>query len=337
MDKINVLVTVPFPQPLIDKLADVSPVYEITRREAQTPEDLADIIGEADVLYAGPVIPVPETAPRLRWVQCHFAGIDNILNEPLYTQSEVMFTTTSGIHAVQMSEYVMMQVLAFAHRLPRMVEDQAKADWHRPRWDRYVPEELRDSTIGIVGYGSIGREIARLAQAFGMRVLVIKRDVRQIENKHYALPGTGDPLAEIPDRIYPKEALRSFLGGCDYVVLTVPLTGGTHHLIDAKALSAMRKNAVLINVARGDVVDEQALADALTREKIGGAALDVFSQEPLPPDSPLWALPNTIISPHVSGFSIHYDERATDVFAENLRRFASGEPLINLVDRAIDY
>jgi phosphoglycerate dehydrogenase-like enzyme len=170
-----------------------------------------------------------------------------------------------------------------------------------------------------------------------MKVLAIKRDVRILADERYAEPGIGDPDGEIPDRIYPPQALHSFLKECDYVVLTIPLTSDTHHMIDAAALSVMKPHAVLINVGRGDVVDEQALLVALVQGTIGGAALDVFSEEPLPMSSPLWQLPNVIISPHISGFTPHYDERATDIFAENLRRYVADEPLLNVVDRDRDY
>lgn len=337
MDTINVLITLPFTDDLIETLAGISPQLSISQREARTVEDISDLIGETDVLYTWQVLPLPEAAPRLRWVQLHGAGIDHLLEHPLFTQSEVMFTTASGIHAITMAEYTLAQMLAFAHRLPRMFEDKASGTWSRPRWDRYVPDVLHGATLGIVGYGSVGRQIARLAQAFGMRILAVKRDVKQLADNSYTIAGTGDPEGEIPERIYPPQGLRSFLRECDYVVLTVPLNQQTHHLINAAALSAMKPNAILINVSRGNVVDEAALIEALEKGAIGGAALDVFSEEPLPSASPLWKLPNVIISPHVAGFMPDYYERATELFAENLRRFLAGEPLFNLVDRKRGY
>ena len=170
-----------------------------------------------------------------------------------------------------------------------------------------------------------------------MRILAVKRDVRQLADNSYTIAGTGDPEGEVPERIYPPQGLRSFLRECDYVVLTVPLNQQTHHLINAAMLSAMKSNAILINVSRGNVVDEVALVEALEKGVIGGAALDVFSEEPLPSDSPLWKLPNVIISPHVAGFMPDYYDRAAELFAENLRRFLAGEPLFNLVDRSRGY
>lgn len=336
-EPINVLVTLSLSEDLIKKLAQVSPRLSIIQQEAHSPEEVADILGEIEILYTWDVFPEPGDAPHLRWVQMHLAGVDQILEHPLFTSSDVIFTTVSGIHATSMAEYVLGQMLAFGHRFLRMMEDKASATWPEGRWKRYVPDELRGATVGIVGYGSVGREVARLAQAFGMRVLAVKRDVRNLASDDYTLPGTGDPEGDIPDRIYPPQALRSFLKECDYVVLTVPLTPETRHMINADALAAMKSDAILINVARGEVVDEEALISALQEGTIGGAALDVYSQEPLPPESPLWALPNVIMSPHVSGFSPHYNERSVELFAENLRRFLAGEELINVVDRKRGY
>jgi phosphoglycerate dehydrogenase-like enzyme len=337
METINVLVTMPFPEPLIEKLANVSPRLSVSQIPTEDADELAAVIEGVDVLYALQALPQPENAPRLKWVQLHSAGVDHLLEHPLYTDSEVMFTTTSGIHAIPIAEYVLAQMLAFSHHLPTMMEDKASGKWPKGRWKRYVPSELFGATVGVVGYGSIGRQVARLARACGMKVLALKRDVRRLADDDYTMPGAGDPEGEIPDRIYPPEALHSFLGECDYVVLTLPLTRATRHMIDAAALAAMKPTAVLINVACGGVVDEAALIEALGKKTIAGAGLDVYEKEPLPDDSPLWKLPNVIMSPRVSGFTLHYDDRASDVFAENLRRFVTGESLLNLVDRAHDY
>ncbi len=337
MDPINVLLTLPFSASQVEKLENVSPRLSISAYEAKNAEDLAGVMDGVDVLYALRVLPRPQDAPRLRWVQLHSAGIDHALHEALYTSGDVTFTTASGIHAVNVAEYVMAQILAVSHRLPRMFEDKAAAQWTEDRQTRYLPHELRGATLGVVGYGSIGREVARLGQAFGMSVLAVKRNLRQLADDGYCLPGTGDPEAEIPERLYPIQALHSFLGECDYVVLTLPLTEASYHLIDAAALAAMKPTAVLINISRGDIVDEKALVAALEKGTLGGAALDVFNTEPLPPDSPLWKLPNVLISPHISGFTPLYNERAADLFAENLRRYVVGEPLLNVVDQDQGY
>lgn len=337
MDMINVVSTVAFSDNLVEKLAAISPRLNITVHEARSADELPEAIGEAEILYAFRALPDPDQAPSLRWVQLHMAGAESILSHPLYTQTEILFTTTSGIHAINMAEYVMAQILAFAHRLPMMSEDQARGVWPSERWVRYVPDELYGKTIGIVGYGSIGRQVARLARTFGMAVLAIKRDAKNPTDTNYTLPDVGDPEGNLADRIYPPQAIRSFLGECDYVVLAVPLTEETHHLINAEALKAMKETAMLVNVARGAVVDEKALIKALKGGGIAGAALDVFEEEPLPEDSPLWKTPNLIISPHVAGLTPHYHERAAGIFAENLRRYIANQPLVNLVERERGY
>ncbi len=332
-DKINVLITLPFPDVLIEKLGGISPQLVCTQREEPDPEDIADV----DVLYTFSALPHPDDAPRLKWVQFHSAGIDHIIDHPLYTDSEIELTTTSGIHAIPVAEYVLAQMLAFAHHLPKMFEDKLHTRWPRDRWARYKPDELHGATVGIVGYGSIGRQVARLTQALGMKVLALKRDVRNLNDAVYTMSGVGDPEAAIPERIYPPQALHSFLGECDYVVLSAPLTKTTRGMISAEALATMKPSAILINVARGGLVDQAALVKALKEGTLAGAALDVYEEEPLPADSPLWDLPNVILSPHVSGYTPHYDDRAVEIFVENLRRFLAGEPLINLVDRMRGY
>lgn len=339
MESINVLITRTFTDDQVEKLRNVSPRLNIMSRPVEAAEDFAGgLMDEIEVLYAAHTLPRPEDAPRLRWVQLHSAGADHIVDEPLFTDTDIAFTTTSGIHTINMAEYTMAQILSYAHHLPEMFEDKQDGTWPEDRWGRYLPDELHGMTLGIIGYGSIGREIARQAQVFGMTVLAIKSNLRELSNDHtFRVPGTGDPDAEIPDRIYPVEALHSVLKESDYVVLTVPLTEDTHHMIDADALAAMKSSAVLINIARGGVVDEPALVDALQQGTIRAAALDVFEEEPLPEDSPLWQLPNVTISPHISGLTPYYDERATDLFADNLRRFVAGEPLLNVVSRSRGY
>ncbi len=328
--RVLVLTQAPMPEHLLARLRTVSPRVAVEQRTAETLEELGNVWQEVEVLYTTKLVPPPEAAPRLHWVQGHFAGVDQLLGHPLLR--EVMLTTSSGIHAPAMAEYTLMMVLAFAHRLPRMIEHQRRAEWPPQRWAVFVPQELRDATIGIVGYGSIGRETARLARAFGMRVLALKRHVDQRADDGWRLSDIGDAAGEYVARFFAPDQLLEMLGECDYVVVTAPLTAETRGLLGKAEFQAMKREAVVINVARGGVIDEAALIDALRSGVIGGAGLDVFEREPLPADSPLWQLPNVILSPHVSGFTPHYDERAMALFAENLRRYVAGEPLMNVVD-----
>ena len=334
MTSIYVLSTMSFPDELLDRLRSVSPRLILNQHNAASADEVPpELWDRVEVLYTFSAIPDPAHVPGLRWVQLHSAGVNHLRSTPLW-DSEVVITTSSGIHASTMGEYVLMMMLAFAHRLPRMLYYQARAEWPSQRWRKFLPQELRGSTVGVVGYGNIGREVGRLAHAFGMRVLGTRRG-RASEPARYRLPEL--PGSDEPDRMYTPEQLTDMLAECDYVVLTVPYTSATYHLIDQEALRIMKPTAVLINVARGPVVDEAALVRALREGWIAGAALDVFEQEPLPDDSPLWAMDNVILSPHVAGFTSHYDDWATALFAENLRRYLAGEPLLNQVERGREY
>ena len=334
-DQINVIVAMDFSDEIMEKIRAVSPRLKVERYFPDVPEKAW---AEVEVLYTQRHFPDPAQAPRLRWIQMHSAGIDHAANQPIMQSQDVDVTTTSGVHATHIAEYCLMMMLAFAFKLPLMMEYKAKAEWPSNQLKVIAPQHLRGQTLGIVGYGVIGRELARLADALGMQVLASKRDVMHpAEHNSYRLPGTGDPEGEIPARIYPSEAIRSMAGECDFLVVLTPLTPESRHLIDEDILSGMKKNAVLINVARGPVVDEQALISALAANTIAGAALDVFETEPLPTTSPLWNLDNVIISPHIAGNSADYHQKTAIVFIENLERYLEHRPLLNVVDRERGY
>jgi phosphoglycerate dehydrogenase-like enzyme len=332
---VHVVVAMDFDDAILGQLRAISPRLNIERHFPTVPERAWH---DAEVLYTGGVFPTPEQAPRLRWVQLHSAGVENALKQPLLKAQDIEITNTSGIHAVQMAEYSLMMMLAFNYRLLTMVGAKERVEWPDNSGAIYQPLPLRGQTLGIVGYGSIGRELARLAVAAGMSVLAAKRDILHPEaSPKYAEPGTGDPDSSLPDRLYPMQAVASMAKDCDYLVIACPLTRLTRHLIDENVLKAMKPTAVLINVARGAVVDEAALISALAAGRFGGAALDVFEEEPLPATSPLWNLPNVILSPHISGNRADYHQQAAAVFAENLERYLSNEPLLNQVNREREY
>ena len=331
----SVLVTMPFTDAQLARLRAVSPRLSVVRAPAASAD-----YGGVDVLYAGSPPRDLARAPTLRWVQVHMAGVNALFDHPLYTASAIPITTSSGVHAATIAEYAVTMLLALAHRVPRMVEWQAKGGWppDEQRWPLFVPTEVRGATLGIVGYGSIGRELARIAtSAFAMTVLACKRDPTQRVDPGYVAAGTGDPEGRLPAEWFAPAALHAMLARCDVVVMAAPLTPATERMMDARALAAMKPSAYFVNVGRGACVDEQALAHALREGRIAGAAVDVFTEEPPPAGQGLYAAPNVIVSPHVSGFLPSYDDRCTDLFAENLRRFLAGAPLLNLVDRARGY
>lgn len=334
-EPINIVVAMNFSDDILNSLREISPRLKIERYSGAVPEKAW---ANVEILYTGNTFPKPEQAPHLRWIQLHSAGVNHAMREPILQSGDIEVTTVSGIHAVPMSEFSIAMMLAFAYNMPKMFELQGQGKWLDNRDDFFKPTPLRGQTLGIVGYGSIGRELARAADGLGMQVLATKRDVMHpADDEIYAEPGTGDKNGEIPMRLYPPEALASMAKECDFLVITVPLTDSTRHMVDATVLKAMKKTAVLVNVARGAVVDEAALIEALQARKIGGAALDVFEQEPLPADSPLWKLDNVILTSHISGNFSRYDESAAELFKENLERYLDNLPLINRVQRERGY
>ena len=246
---------------------------------------------------------VREAAPNLKWVQTTSAGVGQMIARMGLQDSDLIITTASGVHAGPLAEYVFMVLLNQVKNLELIQEGQAARTW-----ERYCTDELEGKTLAIVGAGKIGRRIARVARAFGMRTLAT---ARTYSPERVAALGV--------DELYGPGQLHEMLGQADAVVLCVPHTPETENLIDAAAIEAMRDGVILINIARGQIVDEDALLAALQSGKIGFAALDVFRTEPLPPDSRFWELPNVMISPHSASTGYGENGRITDIFCHNLR------------------
>jgi phosphoglycerate dehydrogenase-like enzyme len=294
--------------------------------EDEARERLAPILRETEVLLSNPIVPddIVERAPALTWLQLTSAGVDRLLNSPV-VQSRVTVTTASGIHAVPISEYVIGAMLAFAKGLPRAFRAQQERVW-RPFW----PDELEAKTVGVLGVGAIGARVVELSKALAMRVLAMRRSV----DRRMTGEGARNPAV---DEMLPPSGLNYLLGESDYVVVALPLTPESRGLIGEEELRAMKPNAVIVNIGRGAIIDEQALVRALKEGWIAGAALDVFQQEPLSGESELWGLDNVIVTPHVSGGTPRYMERAMALFCDNLRRYLADEPLRNVVDPARGY
>ena len=295
-----------------------------SERQAVTPQaDLEAALADAEVLFgfwggALPDLVRPDALPgKLRWVQLTSAGTDRV--DPALIRAGLTFTTVSGLHATPIAESVLGYMLMFEKGWPTLWRRQAEHNYDR----MVVPRILAGRTVGVVGMGAIGLECARLAKAIGCRVRGIRRSV-----------GERGPDA-VADEVLPPGDLDELLAESDHVVLAVPLTEETRHMIGAaqlRTMGARSERSYLINIARGEVVDEAALTEALREGVIAGAALDVFEREPLPPESPLWELDNVIITPHITGGVENYNELATSILCDNLRRYLDGEPLRNIVD-----
>jgi phosphoglycerate dehydrogenase-like enzyme len=328
---INLLVTnFPFKPADVERLrAAVGAHALLTTRSRQALIEALTQHPETDVIcvYAAPDN-LLDLAPRLGWVALSSAGAEHVLAQPWASaRNAPIITTANGVHAVSISEHVFSGMLLWARHWPEMLELQRERRWPAGGFysNELIGRELDGATLLVVGLGAIGRRVAQLGRAFGMRTLATRRS---------AASGASDPDV---DALYPLDQLDEAVAQADYIVLAVPSTPETQGMINAERLAHVRPGALLVNIARGAVVDEPALLAALREGRLGGAVLDVVAQEPLPPDSPLWTAPNVVISPHVSGRSVRYSERLTDLMLDNIARYRDGRPLRNVVDVARGY
>jgi phosphoglycerate dehydrogenase-like enzyme len=347
-DPVTVAIAIPLEADLVEPIRAVDPRVEVAyapdllppvryrgdhrgvedfRRTPPDERRFWEMIAGAEVLYG-----IPGDSPeglacavrrgqRLSWVQATSAGAGEQVGAAELSREElerVTVTSAAGVHAGPLAEFALLGVLAFARDLPRL-----EADQRAHRWGHYPVAELSGRTLLIVGLGQIGGEVARLAAAFGMRVIGVNRSGR-----------TDSPHVQ---DIRRTDELNACLPEADAIVIAAPLTEETSGLIDAAAFARCKTGTILVNVGRGGVVDEAALIEALRSGRLAGAALEVFAREPLPADSPLWDLPNVLVSPHTAGLSMREDERIVSLFVENLGRYLRGEPLRNRVDPELLY
>jgi len=330
---VDILIRYPLSESQIKALAALSPRVRISAHtEGDFSEVPAETIAKCEVMLTAKDIPAPDPAPNLRWIQCSYAGVDFFKDNPLLQREGFQITNLSGANAPKVAEYGLMALLALAHKLPMMVQYQEKKIWPPDRWTRFEPRELRGSTVALLGYGSIARELARLLQPFGVKILATKNNLENLDQSGYIPEGTGDPYGELFTRLYPPQALRSMLKQSDFVVVCLPLTARTQNVIGKAELNAMKPSAYLVALGRGGQVDEDALLAALREKKIAAAVLDVFAEEPLPPENPLWSAPNLVITPHIAGNTSGYTDLVVDLFSENIRRYLAGEDLLNVFD-----
>ncbi len=306
----------------VDPAVTVKDASELSSREkngdAEAGHKLDALLAGTEILFGFPPPPnIIKRAAKLEWMQTPLTGVDPFLL-PDIIASPVIITNSRGIHGTQAGELIIMLMLVLAKKAHMLFRLQQES-----RWESFAPALLYSKTIGILGFGSIGRDAARLAKAFGMKVMATR--TRYTEN------------TELADIVLPPERTALLLAESDFVVVTLPLTPETSNLIGKAELEMMKPTAYLVNIARGGVIDEEALIQALSAGVIAGAALDVFAAEPLPAENELWKLPNVIITPHLAGKRDDYHILAAGFFCENLKRYLSGQKLINVIDKDKGY
>jgi phosphoglycerate dehydrogenase-like enzyme len=298
-------------------------------RDAEGEARWRKLLDRAEVLFGVPgdstegLAEAVNGLPGLRWIHATSAGAgEQVRKAGLSPEAlkRVVFTTSSGVHAVPLAEFAILGLLAMAKELPRLIEDQRARTW--PEVRRPL-RELSGQTLFLVGLGEIGREVARLGKAFGMRTVGFRR--------------TEGPPPEWVDEVHGPQRLAELAGQADAMVVSLPLTEQTAGMVDRATIGRLPASCIFVNVGRGGVVDEPALTDALRDRRIAGAVLDVFATEPLPADSPLWTLPNVLVTPHAAAVSPRENERITELFADNLRRYLDGRPLRNVVEPGVFY
>jgi phosphoglycerate dehydrogenase-like enzyme len=325
--------------PEFDRIVAAVPNDRVEIAHAITADETAAAIEthpEADVLLGDSLPSRLSEASRLRWIQTTSAGVDHLRDTPLWRRSSVSITTASGLAAIAMAQYAMAYVLRFAHNLGPYESAGRVPEW-RGRGEIRRPFVLFGRTLGIIGYGGVGRRLAHAASAFGLRVIALRNSTGPLAER-FRMPFVEQLDGQFdPAEFWPRSRLHELLREVDFLVVAAPLTKDTEGLIGAAELALMKPSSYLINVSRGKLVDEAALANALRERRLAGAALDVYAAEPPPPTNPLLSVDSAATTPHISG---HYDQVAeftTTLFLANLARFRAGQQLLNIVDRERGY
>lgn len=328
----RVVITFALPEQHLQRLHTEFPEIEFVVCPDQ--EQLPEQLRTAQALIGGPLTPeLLAICPQLRWMQSNSAGVDRVLT-PELVEHDIIVTNYSGAQASNMAEHLLAMMFVFARSLPLLMRRQVVGEWttqppdELPRLPptRYFARftmELSHQTLAIAGLGDVGRELAKRAKGIGMRVIGSRRQ-------------PGDVPSGV-DRIFGPDDWHEMLSEADHVAICLPLTPRTQHLFGEAAFRAMKSSAYIYNTSRGAIIDQDALIEALQAGDIAGAGLDVTTPEPLPPESPLWCMPNVLITCHTSGASPYIEERGFDIVVENIHRYLHDRPLLNLVDKREGY
>jgi phosphoglycerate dehydrogenase-like enzyme len=340
-------------RPVEDHAAFLAALDEFPQASFMLADFLPDATADADsgVSYAFSRVAVDEPLPpevremamrrvaAVRWIQLAAVGVNQEAASFVWRETPgIVVTTASGLPSVSMAQYVIGAILDHAHGFSRLATYRAARDWSVRR--QFQSEVLVGRTLGLLGYGGVGARAARIAHALGMRVIAVRRSAEDPGSAppRFGIPGlAGIDTGDGPAEIWGIDRLDDLLARSDYFAVAVPLTAATRGRIGARELALLPRGAFVINVSRGPIFDQAALIEALRSGGLGGAALDVFDPEPLPPDSPLWDLPNVVLTPHSSGTHDHVSDFTADLFIANMERFLAGQPLFNVADRALGY
>jgi phosphoglycerate dehydrogenase-like enzyme len=297
----------------------------ITFIHATTNEQRAEGLKECDAAYTW-ILSAAELAgaPQLKWVHTSAVAVETLCLPELFARG-IAVSNTRGVQALPIAEHVMAVILSLAKQIPFVIENQRRSRWAQNEFmGERLPWLLHGRTLGLIGVGTIGSEIAKRAAAFGMRVIALRR------RPAYGVIGHVD-------RVYGKDELDVFLGQCHVIVVAAPLTPETHGLLGAAQFAQLPNGAIVVNVGRAKIIETDALIEALKSGHLGGASLDVFPQEPLPAEHPLWKTPNVILTPHTSGFRRGHWDEVVDLYAENIQRWLKGEPLKYRIEPELGY
>jgi phosphoglycerate dehydrogenase-like enzyme len=305
---------------LLDELRGELADLEFVR--AGTKEEILAGAADCEVFFGHINAELCEAAPKLRWVQAPSAGVEHVPGIVALRERDIVVTNARGAHGPSIGEHAFALLLALTRELPTCLAQQREHAWGREGIYRQA-REIRGMTMGLLGYGAIGRGVAQRAKGFELDLLAV--DIRPHDPRPYL------------DEVWSPERLPELLERSDVVVVSTPLTTETRGLLNAEAIDRMKPDAYLIVVSRGGIVDEAALVAAMQRGHLAGVGLDVTAKEPLPADSPLWDIPNLIITPHMAGASAPKERRVVEIFKDNLRRYSRGEEMVNLVNRELGY
>lgn len=341
--RIPVLIATPIQDDLVRRIRAVDPSLDVVYRpdligKPRTPADHAPpvertaaqqkeweaLLAKAEVLFdidPPSAARLRDRAPQLRWIQSTSSGVGEWIERLGIGGSAVTVTNAAGVHATALAEYVVLAVLYFAKRMPKLLGERAGH-----KWEMHSVQTLPGKTIAIISLGRVGRDVARLCKGLGLRVLGTRRNPQEGDAERFGIDG-----------VFSFDQWPDVIPTCDYVVLIVPLTDATRGMFGRPQINAMNGSAVLINIARGAIVDEPALIEALRERRIAGAALDVFSVEPLPPSSPIWELDNVLFTPHNISAADDENYAIVDIFVDNLQRYLARKPLANVVDHRLGY